>query len=137
MLYFFEFVCRLLAKGTYLWWSIALMGVAANCADPFFGLLFFQWYEHLFAVLAQGAEIVVRYFIALIYIAADGADIALFLSCLGLGFDVALIVGVCAGGSRSEDLSVSKFSDKQQVTAEVISIHYFAGQVCVRGSSEI
>ena len=73
-------------------------------------------------MLAPGADKVRRQGISLVHITADGADPALFL--LFFGLDIALIIGVGAGGLVAEHHRVSHLTDKQRVAPQVHLVHH-------------
>ena len=98
-----------------------------------FALQLFHEFKIALAVLAPGADEVVRHFVALVDVATDFADPAFLATlsrrdaCAPGGFDVLLVVAVGDAGRSGELPRLGYLGDEHRVGAQVEGLHHAAG----------
>ena len=92
------------------------------------GTYLLNGFKVLRAVLAQGADKVLRQGFALIDVAADRADVALLALGLGFGLDVCVVVGVGHGLAVRDGTGFGDGADEHTVALQIHVLLHLQGQ---------
>ncbi len=88
-------------------------------------------------MLADGTDEVLGQRLAFVYISADGAYPSFRLLLLWSGLDVAVIIGVCGGGSRLCGEGIGNVGDKHDMRAEIYLLHHLGADYRIHAVDDI